>query len=320
MVALEQRITEVQQALDAVYNGSGQEHRNADLWLQGFQRTPEAWSVADALLTRNDAELQVTFFGAVTIHAKIRYDFAELPAETILPLRSSLINHLTEWSTARDVRPAVLTRLCLALAALALQTNWPNAVGDLTGALMSAGQQGQQQERAARVCLELLKVLPEECCNSHVVVSDAARDAFLGQLRASVPSLLGFLAGVAADSLGRDLMVQESVFKCLQSWLRYCDIPPDDLAAHPLFPAAFGALANPDLFETAVDFLVEVLRTYADPRRSMAVVAAAVPRAMALRPAFAAAVAEEDEDAARGYCRLFTEMGESYMELITDAQ
>ncbi|CAN0445552.1 unnamed protein product, partial [Scytosiphon promiscuus] len=59
-------------ALNAVYNGSGPSHKEADRWLQDFQRSQEAWSVADAMLRMESAELNVTFFAAQTIHAKIR--------------------------------------------------------------------------------------------------------------------------------------------------------------------------------------------------------------------------------------------------------
>lgn len=51
---------------------------------------------------------------------------------------------------------------------------------------------------------------------------------------------------------------QETVFQCLQSWVRHVDVPGDELAGNPLLPAAFDALKNVELFETAVDLLVEV--------------------------------------------------------------
>jgi transportin-3 len=108
------------------------------------------------------------------------------------------------------------------------------------------------------VVLELMKVLPEECCNHNVVVADERREAYRRHLCASAPQLLSFLSEVAAGPLGGDVMVQETVFQCLQSWVRYTDIAPAELAAHPLFPAAFDALRTPDLFEAAADLLVQV--------------------------------------------------------------
>ncbi|CAN0372758.1 unnamed protein product, partial [Hapterophycus canaliculatus] len=54
--------------------------------------------------------------------------------------------------------------------------------------------------------------------------------------------------------------VQETVFQCLQSWVRHVNVPGDELVRNPLLPAAFAALGNQELFETAVDVLVEVSR------------------------------------------------------------
>lgn len=51
---------------------------------------------------------------------------------------------------------------------------------------------------------------------------------------------------------------QETVFQCLASWVRYVNIPAEELVRNPLLPAAFDALGKRDLFEPAVDLLVEV--------------------------------------------------------------
>lgn len=48
------------------------------------------------------------------------------------------------------------------------------------------------------------------------------------------------------------------MFQCLGSWVRHVNVPGDELVRNPLLPAAFGALGNQELFETAVDLLVEV--------------------------------------------------------------
>jgi Importin-beta N-terminal domain len=160
---MEERVSQVKSALDAVYNGSGADHKRADKWLQHFQTTPEAWQVADALLMLPEAELQVLFFGAMTIHSKIRLDFHELPPDSIPSLKASLSTHLTRWATAKDMRPAVVTRLCLALAALAVQTNWTGAVQELSGAIMTSPQL-DHQGRAARSALR------QSCMRAHVCV------------------------------------------------------------------------------------------------------------------------------------------------------
>ncbi|CAM9473964.1 unnamed protein product [Scytosiphon promiscuus] len=311
------------------------------------------------MLRMESAELNVTFFAAQTIHAKIRSNFRELPSESTPSLRDSLVDHLKRWGAAG--KSAVTTRLCLALSGLALQLNWPDVLNDLTGRLMLAGTV-EQQKQAARVLLEFMKVggwwsrpgrgqvaqncsgydmtdellrgsvstfffvweqtlsalaefvLPEEAMNHRIVVPEATREAFLQQLCTSSAFLLSSLQQIASGPLGAEVMVQETVFQCLQSWVRHVNVPGDQLVSSPLLPAAFEALGNQELFETAVDVLVEVLRKF--KTSNFLIVQLMVPKAMPLEAAYAKAVEEEDNDVARGLCRLFTEMGEAYMDVI----
>eukprot|EP00903_Cladosiphon_okamuranus_P011653 g10961.t1 len=311
--ALQRNVAEASAALNAVYNGSGPSHKEADRWLQEFQRSQEAWSVSDFMLSMDSAELNVTFFAAQTIQAKIQNNFRELPQESIPSLRDSLVGHLQRWGGAG--KSAVITRLCLALAGLALQLNWPDVLKDLTGQLMrGAGGSVEQQKQAARVLLEFMKVLPEEAVNHRIVVPEATREAFLQQLCGSSTFLLSSLEQIAAGPLGAEVMVQETVFQCLGSWVRHVNVPGDELVRNPLLLAAFDALREHELFETAVDLLVEVLRKY--KTSNLLIVQLMVPKAMALEAAYTKAVEEEDVDVARGLCRVFTEMGEAYMDLI----
>ena len=93
-------IEQVRSCLQLLFSGSQvdpQQRRQADRWLNDFQKTVEAWQVADALLQSQgtDAAAQAElFFGAQTIHAKIRYDFSELPEASVPSLRDSLMAHL----------------------------------------------------------------------------------------------------------------------------------------------------------------------------------------------------------------------------------
>jgi transportin-3 len=267
--------------------------------------------VADTLLRRPGVDVPTSFFAAMTMHNKIRFDFGELPAESIPSLKASLLDHIVRYANAANASPAVLTRLCLALAALAVQACWSGAVGELSSTLLSGAGMG----RGVRAVLELMKVLPEECNSSRIIVRDATRDAFNQELCNSVPTLFRILEQLWADPQAVELH-KVRIFQCLQSWIRHTDVPPESVASLPLLSAAFDSLKKDELFESAIDLLVEVLRTYDEPSRSMPIVHILVPRAMACRDAYLQCVSEEDEDAARGYCRLLTEMGESYMDLV----
>jgi transportin-3 len=102
----------------------------------------------------------------------------------------------------------------------------------------------------------------------------------------------------------------------METWLHYGNIPPAQLAQNPLLVATFDALACDELFDVVIDVLVTVFRVYNSDDANMPVVQLVVPRVMTLAARFRQAVADEDIDVARGLCRVFTEMAESFMELL----
>ncbi len=241
----------------------------------------------------------------------------------IYSLRASLCNHLATCIMVNDSSPVVVTRLCLAIAAFAVQTNWQTAVEDISGHMFTCIQAalGDQQRnnsfwntKAIRVVLELLEVLPEECNDSKIIVAQQTREGFYNELVRSVPALLNLLQGFSVTETSESIL--ERLFKCLQSWIRHSEVPADAVAKTNILQLAFERINIPSLFEPAIDLLVETLRTYYVPSSSMPVVEIMVPRAMALKYLYSEACVAEDDDTASGLCRLFTEMGESYIDLI----
>jgi len=146
--------------------------KDAAIWLEDFQGTREAWAVSDQLLAQPVYETvgagpQV--FAAQTMRTKIQFDWAELPADSQISLRTSLIAHLVRF---RNGPQPVLTQLCLSICMLTLQMQaWHTAVNDLVVALT------QPPEDAADklpCLLELLTVLPEEAHSTKVPLAIAA--------------------------------------------------------------------------------------------------------------------------------------------------
>lgn len=129
---------------------------------------------------------------------------------------------------------------------------------------------------------------------------------------------------VQSCDVNKDVATAEAVLSCMQSWIRIVDMDPGLLERTMLLPWMFDLLVGGSTnggFEMAVDVLVELLRTYPSDRRgNEGLVRVIIPRVMALGGGdlspFEKAVKEEDEDGMRGYCRIFTEMGESYLSLI----
>eukprot|EP00978_Attheya_sp_CCMP212_P048928 scaffold595024_cov79-Attheya_sp.AAC.1 len=114
------------------------------------------------------------------------------------------------------------------------------------------------------------------------------------------------------------------LYHALHTWLQYVPIPQPLLVASPLIESSFAALSDPSLFEVAVDVIVEVVRMYPSIHAiNTDLVLKMIPLVMAIgsspadgKSPFDQALEGEDEDSLRGFCRIFTEMGESYMSLI----
>ena len=92
--------------------------QHANEALQRFQKTPQAWTTANTLLLERDLPLESRLFAAQTFRSKVTFDLEQLPPETLVQLRDTLLHALDLYTSGPRV---VQTQLCLALAALALQ-------------------------------------------------------------------------------------------------------------------------------------------------------------------------------------------------------
>ena len=325
-------------AIDPVSQQTVMSRDAADRYLQSFQRQPVSWMVCDRILGPNGvpsddpgAAVQARFIAAQTFLAKCRTDVTQLPPEQLPSLRDSLMNHLTTHSLGGANR-ALVTRLGLALSALAVQMGWYTIIPDVFNTVL-----GPRPELAPAV-MDLFKLLPEECCSGRLVLADESRRReFGGRLRDCSGQIMEFLLQMAQSSTNDPAgnRTREGALQTLHSWVRYVEMPPSLLESSPLVEWTFSFLEvacagdssghhyhNGDAFETAVDVVVELLRQHpSDPRENTGLVQRMIPLAMLLgRPSddgpFRKALRDDDEDATRGYCRIFTEMGESYMSLI----
>ena len=118
------------------------------------------------------------------------------------------------------------------------------------------------------------------------------------------------------DQCRADTDLMNSMLGCTASWLRHGSVPSELLAPGPFVPFGFAALSSPNLFDAAVDLLVEAVHYSHDHAEHGALIGAIVPEVVKLVPRYDAAVADDDVDAARALCRLFTETGEQYLHLL----
>jgi transportin-3 len=324
---------------------SPQTREAADRYLTTFQKSSVAWIIADRLLSRestNDGtSTQIHFFAAQTIHVKCRSDIMQLKGDTnqLNSLRESLMAHLLKFITvqksgnAGSGAGAIVTRLAMALCSLAVQMQWDTIVTDLLTNLQQQGQ-GQTQNNQMEMMhlvLEIAQLLPEEATSDRLLLTDEnMRHRFVHNLTQSSEKIFQFLLFCVSsnDAGGPSVKIKERVLQCVHSWVRNVRIPPLLLEQTQLFDWIFAILQTNnldlyggDMFDISVDVVIEVLRCYpSDHRENMGLVHKLVPKIMALGQdqdsPFQIAVREEEEDAMRDYCRIFTEMGESYMSLI----
>ncbi|KAG7396632.1 Transportin-3 [Phytophthora boehmeriae] len=167
------------------------------------------------------------------------------------------------------------------------------------------------------VLAELLLLLVEEVDALH---DRTARQRLQSEVDGWAPAVLDRLlpqimheasANCRADS--DSVTTQETVLRALASWLRFIRVKADVVVRNPLLQSLLGFLARDELFDAAVDLAVELVHSYAG---ESAVVQWLAPRLLSVRGAFGTAADVEDIDTCLGLCRIFTEMGEAYLELL----
>ena len=82
----------------------------------------------------------------------------------------------------------------------------------------------------------------------------------------------------------------------------------------PLFPALFDALPSDELFDSAVDCLCDLIHETQEVEDNIEVIHQVLPRLLAIIPELERHT--DDADRIRGYCRILSEAGETYKDLI----
>jgi len=308
---VEEEIHRVRLALDAVFSPQIATHEPSNWWeqrqladryLTSFQATTVSWMVCDRLLKETSSPTH-RFFAAQTLHKKCRADVFQLPSSSLPSLRDSLLAHLGSFSVMGDV--ASTNRLAMTVSALAVQMAWTSVVADLLSAV-------NVEPQKRNLVLQLLKVLPEECTSNRLVLIDENERYYMRDHFVSM-----------ADDVFRFIQSWDGssnvAYEVLFTWIRHVPIQPHILAKSPLLDAAFSALLNKETMEIAADVVVETYRMYPSYVSSnQDLVKRMIPLSSNLP--FDQALASNDEDVLRAYCRVITEMAESYMSLILSTQ
>uniref|UniRef100_A0A8C4WSP5 Importin-13 n=1 Tax=Eptatretus burgeri TaxID=7764 RepID=A0A8C4WSP5_EPTBU len=307
--AEEYSVENVEKALHQLYYDPDIEHKNtAQKWLMRAQVSPEGWNFSWVLLSLDRAP-EIQYFGANALQTKISRHWADIPAEQYEALRSQLSARIALFS---DGPRMVLTRLCVALASLALHTipdSWPNAVQDLV-----------QCFPPGPALLELLTVLPEELHTSRLPQyrKSLVRAAISQTGPTSVFPLLLRLLDQAENSqdeaVGTGAALGPKVLRCFSSWL-LLDIPLSECEA--LVMASFRALHQPELFEMASDALVHAI-SQPDAHRYVNTLLKLVPAVLQLEELLRHAVQNGDMESTHGLCRVILALGQNHARTLLE--
>uniref|UniRef100_A0A8C7JCI3 Importin-13 n=1 Tax=Oncorhynchus kisutch TaxID=8019 RepID=A0A8C7JCI3_ONCKI len=313
LVSLELTVENVEKALQQLYYDPDMEHKNvAQKWLTQAQTSRQAWQFCWPLLSP-DKLPEIQFFGASTLHTKISCHWADLPTDQHQTLRMQLLSHISHFSSGPKM---VLTRLCVALASLALHTmpqGWPQAVADMVRVYQpeKAGDQVNANAHCLAL-LELLTVLPEEFQSYRLPQTRRAqlREALAGEWTAVCPLLRQLLQRQEGNS-----QVKERALRCLSSWVGL-DVPLHG-ESEGLLQDCFAALSDPELFDTAVETIVSSI-SQPDCQRYTDALVNLMPLVLGLHDQLKAAARDGDMETSHGICRIAVALGETHSRTLLE--
>ncbi|XP_058762412.1 transportin MOS14 isoform X2 [Vicia villosa] len=301
----------VKEALNALYHHPDDTVRmQADRYLQDFQRTLDAWQVADNLLHDPSSNLETLIFCSQTLRSKVQRDFEELPSTAFRPLRDSLNNLLKKFHKGH---PKVRTQISIAVAALAVHVpaeDWGDG-----GIVKWLRDEMDSNPEYIPGFLELLTVLPEEVLNYKIAARPERRRQFEKELTSQMEVALNILTACLSIS-----ELKEQVLEAFSSWLRLKHgIPGSVLSSHPLVLTALSSLNSEILSEASVNVISELIHYTAagsidGVSTNVPLIQVTVPHVMSLKSQLSDST--KDEEDVKAIARLFADMGDSYVELI----
>jgi len=293
-------LNEVKIALNVVYSlhSNAAARREADSYLTTFQTLPIAWIVCDRILQEDTSlsdscSFQQSFFAAQTLHTKCRRDISQIPSETFPSLMNSFTQHIARFHSS----DLLSSRLAMGLSALAVQMGWFTLLDDLLSTSTSPH------------VLPVFQAIPEECASDRLrPIHRKNRFTMRDHLISSSVRIFEFLENRAQT-------ITAMVLRVFCVWVRYVPVHPEVLQRTSLVPIVFQTLLQPEFMELSADIIVEILRMY--PSHNFAnqgLTQDLIPHISQLP--LVQALESENEDILTCFCRIVTETGESYLNLL----
>ncbi|ERE85113.1 importin-13-like protein [Cricetulus griseus] len=308
--ALDFTVENVEKALHQLYYDPNIENKNlAQKWLMQAQVSPQAWHFSWQLL-QPDKVPEIQYFGASALHIKISRYWSDIPTDQYESLKAQLFTQITRFASGSKI---VLTRLCVALASLALSMMpdaWPCVVADMVRLFQAEDSPVDGQGRCLAL-LELLTVLPEEFQTSRLPQyrKGLVRASLAVECGAVFPLLEQLLQQPSSPSC-----VRQKVLKCFSSWVQL-EVPLQDCEA--LIQAAFTALQDSELFDSSVEAIVNAI-SQPDAQRYVNTLLKLIPLVLGLEEQLEQAVQNGDMETSHGICRIAVALGENHSRALLD--
>lgn len=289
-------------------------HDQASKWLGHLQRSVQAWKVADQLLHAK-RDVNSCFFAAQTLRTKIQLYFGELPVEAHASLRASMLEHLGHIT--EHTYQGIATQLCVALADLALHmASWEDPIGDLIT------QFGPMSNTPNLVpLLEVLIALPEELHSRQLRLGLNRRKQLDDYFRRKVPSIVELLhVGVSTEGATKE-STHLKALRCMASWFNIHTEEWVMLTNTCLVSDILNVVRNPQvsprLHEIATDCVCSAM-IMLEAERIQPLAEVLFAGVLQLGEPYHMAVAMEDINAITNYARIFSELGETLVEVMVE--
>ncbi|KAJ1519674.1 hypothetical protein ONE63_004939 [Megalurothrips usitatus] len=297
----------VYQAVYTLYhNPDPAEKEKASQWLGELQKSVSAWKISNELLQQQH-DLESCYFAAQTMRTKIQLSFHELPVDVHESLRDSLLSHIGQVTDTTNT--VIVTQLCLALADLALQmSTWTSPVTYLINHFGPTN---------LWPLLETLTVLPEEVNSRTLRLGSNRRQDILQDFQNSSPAVIQFLKACLSSG-GENPQIHIRILRCFSSWVSIQAITLSEVLENILVAHAFRILSNPTspsaLHEAASDCVCALLQCLEENNEQPQLEQQLFNGVVSLEEAYHQSVATEDQEKSMNYCRIFTELAESFKQ------
>lgn len=246
---------------------------------------------------------------------KIENSFHELPDDAHVSLRESLIAHLSQITI--ETNHQVVFQLCWALADLALvMARWEDPVRDLIDRL-------SRNENSLWPLINTLALIPEEVSSRHLRLGANRRDEIQKQLKSNSRIVLELLVASLTNLAHGHPTKVLSILKCFTSWVCTHSLDVGNTANNPIVMEVFNLLNNPDtdlkLHEVASDLLCSFLQCL-EVKNQPLIETHIMQTIVQLESSYHMSVAQEDNEKAVNFCRIFTTLAETFLDKMINTE